>query len=149
MSLLLENASVWEWTNCSQHEGKVIPHSWVAVNKDGWIEGIGASHSTPPSPTHFHHVINLKGALVLPGLQDAHLHVAAVGESQYFLDLSECTSISDLQEALRVHAMTHSEVSVVVGVNWDQKKLGGTPREKTLTLCVVIDLYSSGGHAGI
>jgi predicted amidohydrolase YtcJ len=47
-----------------------------------------------------------------------------VGESQYFVDLQDCYSISSVQDKLRVHIAKFPDLPWVIGVNWDQTKIG-------------------------
>jgi predicted amidohydrolase YtcJ len=78
----------------------------------------------PVDQTGFDRVVDAAHQLVVPGLNDAHIHVAMTGESQYFLDLSRCASIDQLQEALRQHALSHTDLPWLIGINWDQSALG-------------------------
>ena len=132
MSLLLTNATVWVWTDIKRGEGKAIAGSWVAISKQGWIMEIGITNSAPPPFQNFDNVLSIEGQLVLPGLQDAHIHIAAVGESQYFVDLSCCNSIDELRNTLREQLSSRTDLGCIYGVNWDQKKLGRYPSRRDI-----------------
>jgi hypothetical protein len=64
--------------------------------------------------------IDGRGLALLPGLMDAHIHMALTGESLAFLDLSACTSIENLTDAVAGHVAKHPDQSWIIGVNWDQ-----------------------------
>lgn len=65
--------------------------------------------------------------VALPGIIDAHIHVGLLGESQYFVDLSNCYSIENLQNTLNQHIAKNPDLELIQGVNWDQTKLGRYP----------------------
>ena len=62
--------------------------------------------------------------VIIPGLCDAHIHISLLGESQYFVDLSNCYSIDELKNILKAHIDLHPDLEWIQGVNWDQTKLG-------------------------
>ena len=66
--------------------------------------------------------IDAKGHILLPGLQDSHIHCAGLGESRYFVNLNGCTSIEELKERVTAH---DSPGTWIVGTHWDQDSLGG------------------------
>jgi predicted amidohydrolase YtcJ len=66
--------------------------------------------------------IDLQGAVAVPGLQDAHVSLDAMIESQEWLDLSECTSYSQLIERVSARAAQLPAGSWVLGQGWDQNK---------------------------
>lgn len=139
--MLIKNCRVWIWdevghfdsssnyqssgTGISGHPSDLC---WFSVNKDGFIQTI--SHSTDPSDNskqlplpdekEFDTVINAEGMLVLPGLIDSHIHVLLTGESSFHVDLSNCHSISDLKQKLKLHASLYPDLPWIIGVKWDQ-----------------------------
>jgi predicted amidohydrolase YtcJ len=50
-----------------------------------------------------------------------------LGESTYFVNLSGCQSIDELQQRLREHGENHSDIPWIVGVLWDQTDIGRFP----------------------
>ena len=68
-------------------------------------------------------LVQLDGATVLPGLQDAHLHVAILGERAERIDLSQCRSIAEIQQKLREGARTCPKGTWCIGFDWDHEKL--------------------------
>jgi predicted amidohydrolase YtcJ len=67
-----------------------------------------------------------------PSYADSHIHIGLFGESQYFVDLSGCYSIEELQQAVIRHIAKHPTLPWVTGVNWDQTKLGRYPTRQDL-----------------
>lgn len=66
--------------------------------------------------------IDLQGAVALPGLQDAHVDLDAMIESQEWLDLTECTSYAQVIERVSSRAAQLPPGSWVLGQGWDQNK---------------------------
>lgn len=65
-------------------------------------------------------VIDLKGAMVVPGLTDAHVHLAGLGRARRQLDLVGTTSVQDIQNRLKEYATKHPDLSWILGRGWDQ-----------------------------
>lgn len=63
-------------------------------------------------------------------IADSHIHVAMLGESQYFVDLADCYSVDSLQEKVSAHILRYPDLPWVIGVNWDQTKLGVYPHRE-------------------
>ncbi|GMH65619.1 hypothetical protein TrRE_jg4329, partial [Triparma retinervis] len=96
-----------------------------------------ADETTPPDKISTPHtrVIDAKGKCLLPGLIDSHIHVLMLGETKYMCNLSNCTSIEGpggLIETVRSHSSLYPSASNVVGVHWDQEKLGRFPSRADL-----------------
>jgi len=151
--ILLKNCRIWTWKQDTTHQhptGYIQYISSLIINKttgfidkivltsqnNNTIDQVNSSTTTAmlvddANPlneegkySQLENIIDLKGQLVLPGLSDAHIHVAMVGESQYFLDLSSCFSIEELQMKIKEHVERHPDLDWIQGVNWDQTKLG-------------------------
>ncbi|MFE2156907.1 amidohydrolase [Streptomyces lydicus] len=79
--------------------GTFLPETALAVS-DGRIAALGDDREiralAGPSTT----VIDLKGAVVTPGLVDGHLHPVSGAELTHGLDLSGCTDLDAVREAL-------------------------------------------------
>jgi predicted amidohydrolase YtcJ len=77
---------------------------------------------------------DLGSAAVVPGLHDAHQHLGARGEELRRCDLSPA-AVADLDElaaALSAHAEQQPADAWVVGVGFDDAKLGGLPTRALL-----------------
>ncbi|MDK1327798.1 amidohydrolase [Arthrobacter sp. zg-Y1143] len=65
-------------------------------------------------------VVDLHGALVAPGFVDSHVHATELGMSLATLDLSGCTSLADLLEAVSRYAAASS--GLILGAGWDESR---------------------------
>ncbi|CAN0093127.1 unnamed protein product, partial [Hapterophycus canaliculatus] len=62
-------------------------------------------------------VVDLKGAIMLPGLQDSHIHIGCMGESSaHYVELSDCHSVAEVQETIRRHAENNPDLPWLVCV---------------------------------
>jgi predicted amidohydrolase YtcJ len=115
------NASLWRWSDVDKDSqlGQVSDHMTLIV-KDGVILDVGCRSSEQLEKYAFDRVIDAKNQLVIPGLNDAHIHVCMTGESRYFLNLQNCDSMDKLVSNLSAHEKKHSKLNWIQGVNWDQ-----------------------------
>lgn len=101
------------------HNGKFWSHGklfdWIEVDQEGQITKTGTG-----APPQSHEMIDLKGNYVLPGLQDAHIHVYSLGRTAFRLNLQKVGSISELQQRLADYASSNPELDWIVGFGWDQ-----------------------------
>ena len=124
-SLLVCNAQIY----CGWGPDGPCFSPWMTVSADGYILAMGQGTEPPPDDTtRGTRIVNAKGRLVLPGLHDSHIHVCELGKLSTAVDLSGCTSIVELQAALRAHC-TDGKKSLVVGFHWDQVRRDGAPQD--------------------
>ena len=86
------------------------------------IVAVGTNETVKRCITEKTNVCNAKGASVVPGLVDCHVHMTSFGKSLIRLDLSGARSISDLQHRLSRYARRIPNGSWVVGRGWDQER---------------------------
>ena len=124
--LIIRNVNVWEWVEGTR-SGNITSNNWVKILR-GLIYSIG-SETSPPTDENFkaYSHIDGSGKLLIPGLIDSHIHVLMTGESRYFVDLSDCKSIADLQSAIEYHIKINVELAWIVGFGWDQTLLSRYP----------------------
>ena len=65
-------------------------------------------------------VINLAGHFVMPGFNDAHLHLASAGFERQSVDLVGVKSLSEFRERIRARVATAAPGEWIVGGGWDQ-----------------------------
>ncbi|MHC5010436.1 MAG: amidohydrolase, partial [Planctomycetota bacterium] len=68
--------------------------------------------------------VDLEGACVVPGLIDAHGHLAGLGRMRRQLDLRDATSYEEVIERVRAHAATLPAGTWILGGRWDQATWG-------------------------
>jgi predicted amidohydrolase YtcJ len=80
------------------------------------------------------HVVDLRGATVLPGFHDAHNHMTGFGMSLGEVDLRSdaAGTLDELYAAIARRAETTAPGEWVVGSGYDQNKLGGHPNRDAL-----------------
>jgi predicted amidohydrolase YtcJ len=73
-------------------------------------------------------VIDLRGRMVLPGFQDAHVHAGAAGLDRLRCDLSALHSAEGYLGAIRGYADAHPQAEWILGGGWAMDVFpGGTP----------------------
>ncbi len=65
-------------------------------------------------------VINLAGHFVMPGFNDAHLHLASAGFERQSVDLVGVKSLSEFRERIRARVATAAPGEWIVGGGWDE-----------------------------
>lgn len=91
----------------------------VLVAADGHIVDVYADVPAIPEGLA---VKRLPGALAVPGLHDAHLHLEGIGMKLDCVDLDGIDSRDALRERVRAYVAAHPDVSVVRGFGWDQNR---------------------------
>lgn len=125
--LLIRNCSVWEWDLSCICQGRVRDSVWIHIAGGQILKIKNEIDTVPQDLLSSCREIQASGKLVIPGLIDAHIHTATVGESHYFVDLSGCTSINSLKDCVKTHMDKNPELSWIVGVGWDQTLLSRYP----------------------
>jgi predicted amidohydrolase YtcJ len=64
-------------------------------------------------------LVDLKGAFVMPGFNDAHVHLAAAGETKLSVDLNGCASLADMLQRIEVAANQALPGQWLLGGGWD------------------------------
>jgi predicted amidohydrolase YtcJ len=92
---------------------------WVLL-RGGRIAALGAG--TPPAAATR---IDAGGRLVLPGFQDAHIHLLSGGiDLATAAYLYDCADEADLVATLAAHARAHPELPIVLGSGWQAGVFG-------------------------
>jgi predicted amidohydrolase YtcJ len=100
-------------------DGKLQHFGSFLIGDDGRVKQV----MTNPTPrmSRFDHMINGEGKTVLPGLIDAHGHVAELGFSALQLDLVGTSSLDDLKQRLRTYGAAHPDTRWIIGRGWNQE----------------------------
>lgn len=156
---LIYNATVWHWNDFNSFSvtndgplGRVETNCFVTT-KNGFIVDVSKPDQSVSPFEIYDTVVNAMGRLLIPGLVgevfkhiivnfncslfsrnflsvDSHIHVAILGESQYFVDLADCYSMVSLKDKVKAHIAKHPHLPWVIGVNWDQTNLGAFPHRR-------------------
>ena len=130
--------------------GKVTRFSALWIDDDGRIKQLLARGEKRPS-TDF--LVDGKGAYLIPGLIDAHLHVMGIGFGAMTLDLSGTSSLAEAQKLIADYAAANPNRRWIIGRGWNQEKwgLGRFPTAADLDAAVSdrpVWLERVDGHAG-
>jgi len=91
--------------------------------RDGRIGAIGTNREILSALKDDVPTWNLRGAIVLPGFTDCHIHLVEYGLQFSGANLRTVFSITGIQNALRKQAEKTGPGRWVLGYGWDQEKL--------------------------
>jgi predicted amidohydrolase YtcJ len=130
MAKVFVNSKIWQWGTATAQ--------WMRVDDAGKIVQVGSGSPTASSEREAaqEEVVDLGGALVLPGLHDAHMHAYFLGESAEFLNLADCSSFDDFSDRLRNYDAMYPQKAWIVGFGWEQDKLSRYPSRHDLDAVV-------------
>jgi len=124
-------------------------HTAIAV-KNGLIVAVGDDNVRKGyvAPTS----IDLHGRTLLPGFIDTHIHIE--GAPKRWIDLSQTTSIKQLQDQLREKARQLPSGEWVTGSDWDEARFAEkrNPTKQDLDAAVpnnAVVLTRAGGHSSV
>ncbi|MFF3055707.1 amidohydrolase [Streptomyces sp. NPDC057909] len=108
--------------------GRLLPETALAVS-GGQISALGDDRGTRALADSSTTVIDLKGAVVTPGLVDGHLHPVSGAELTQGLDLSGCADLDEVRETLAREVRTLAPGAWLHGWGLDPNVFGGRPVE--------------------
>ena len=102
---LFEKGLIWQWasapTYATPRESRGYAN-WMLIDEaKGEIVAIGSGDTPAFIRTKAATTVNLGGKLVLPGLQDSHIHVYLIGEVAHYVDLRGTTSFDELRDRVQ------------------------------------------------
>ncbi|MFO1053047.1 MAG: amidohydrolase [Planctomycetota bacterium] len=139
--LVLRNVHVWSGT------AEPWPDDEVVV-----IDGrIAAPGTQPPESAP---IVDLRGAFLLPGWQDAHAHLEGLGKALHDVDLTGTRSYAEVIERVKARAAKAPTGSWIQGRGWDQNDWADTafPQHQALSAAVPdhpVWLTRVDGHAAL
>jgi len=127
--------------------------SWaeaVAI-KDGRIVFVGSSADANDFIGDNTKVVDLKGRMVVPGFQDAHVHPISAGVEANACNLNGLENVDAYIAAIKKYADEHPDEPWITGGGWSMAAFGpGALARRELIDAVVPDrpvlLYSQDGH---
>ncbi|MFB3738189.1 MAG: amidohydrolase [Candidatus Velamenicoccus archaeovorus] len=104
----------------------------VAV-RDGRIVAVGIDDDVRELIGPRTEVIDLRGRMLLPGFQDAHVHPPAGGLEMLQCHLSDAYSLPEYERIVAAYASEHPRVEWILGGGWSMDVFpGGTPTADVL-----------------
>lgn len=86
----------------------------------GRIVAVGTDADVTDLVSHRTNVIDLRGKMLLPGFQDAHIHASAGGLDQMRCDLTASHSRKEYAAIIRRYAEDHPDKEWILGAGWSQ-----------------------------
>ena len=132
-------------------KGEVERFTGLVIGSDGRVAQV--LHTGEARPARPDYAVDAKGAVLIPGMIDAHSHVLAVGFAALTLDLSDTTSLAQAQAKIAAYAAAHPDRPWIIGGGWNQETwhLGRFPTAAELDAVVAdrpVWLSRVDGHAG-
>jgi predicted amidohydrolase YtcJ len=117
--------------------GRLQKFEAMLIDSDGRIVRTGKTSTLEKaSPTA--EKIDVKGAVLLPGLIDAHGHVMGLGQQLLTVDLSQTKTLEEALAQIKTYADAHPDLPWIVGRGWNQAiwALGRFPTAEELDAVV-------------
>jgi predicted amidohydrolase YtcJ len=124
-------------------------HSTIVVSDGKVVELGGASLLDKYEAVT---VRDLDGKTLIPGFIDSHTHIS--GDPQRYIDLSEITSIAEMQDLIRAKAEELGAGEWITGYGWSEDELaeGRKPLRGDLDIAAPrnpVTLTRAGGHSAV
>ena len=100
-------------------DGKIKRFNALVIDDDGKVAQILSSKDKKPQTDYRE---NGRGAVMIPGLIDAHAHVMGIGIGALTLDLSETNSLEEALDKIRRFAAENESRPWILGRGWNQEK---------------------------
>lgn len=90
----------------------------IGVGQDEVAALLLVWHSAGKTPA----VVDLHGAFVMPGFNDAHVHLGGAGIDLLNVPLNDLSSVQDLQDRVRAAAADRKPGDWIIGKGWDHTR---------------------------
>lgn len=107
---------------------ETLPEARALAVRGGRIVAVGTDDEVRPLVGPETQVLDLEGALAIPGLIDSHLHFMGVGEARLQLDLSRAADWDEIVAMVAQAAAESSPGTLIRGRGWHQEKWNRTPQ---------------------
>lgn len=103
-------------------QGHVTRFTGIWIDDDGRVKQLLERKDKRPQRTRFE--VDAKGAVVIPGMIDSHLHVMELGFGALTLDLTDTRSLAEAQAKIREYAAKYPDRKWIIGRGWNQETWG-------------------------
>lgn len=110
------------------------PAGWarsMAV-RNGVIVAVGDDAAVAPLKSARTQVIDLKGAAVVPGLHDMHVHPLGAGLNQQKCRITQGSSVQQMLDAVQGCVAKHARGEWITGGQWEASAFGDRPMHRAL-----------------
>jgi predicted amidohydrolase YtcJ len=112
------NANIYTGVDTSSFHA--IQRAEAMAVHDGRVEAVGRNDEIVKLKGPSTEVINLGGHFVMPGFNDAHVHLANAGFQRLTVDLVGVKSLTEFRDRIRARVQNASPTEWIVGGGWDQ-----------------------------
>ena len=113
------------------------PRAEAVAVQAGRIVAVGDEGEIKPWISPRTRVVDLKGGLLVPGFQDAHVHPLHGGIGRLRCDLHDSPGRAGVLDTIRRYAAEHPELPWILGAGWYMSDFpGGTPTCEELDILV-------------
>ena len=112
--------SVQTWSgSVPLHSATLMPRVQAIAVRDGRIVAVGSDAEIQKLRGKRTQVVDLGGHFVMPGFNDAHVHLANAGFGKLTVDLTGVRSLGEMQERIAARAKTTPAGEWITGRGWD------------------------------
>jgi predicted amidohydrolase YtcJ len=90
--------------------------------RDGLILAAGTDEAILALKDEHTQVVDLHGAFVMPGFNDAHTHIAEAGQQRLSVDLNGAATLAEMQARIKAYAGKLGPGEWIQGGGWDHTK---------------------------
>lgn len=134
----------WDWKPSSDQRNPTSRRVQAIAVREGRILAVGTNAEIQKLKDKRTQVIDLAGHFVLPGFNDAHLHLASGGFEKLNVDLVGTRSLDDMKSRIAARAQSTPAGEWLQGRGWDHTVWSGQKLPSRQDLDAV-----TGGHPAI
>jgi predicted amidohydrolase YtcJ len=112
------NANIYTGVDTSSFHA--IQRAEAMAVHDGRVEAVGRNDEIVKLKGPSTEVLDLGGHFVMPGFNDAHVHLANAGFQRLTVDLAGVKSLTEFRERIRARVQNAAPNEWIVGGGWDQ-----------------------------
>jgi predicted amidohydrolase YtcJ len=116
--IIFLNANIYTGVETSSFHA--IERAEAMAVHDGRVEAVGRNDEIMRLKGPSTEVIDLGGRFVMPGFNDAHVHLANAGFQRLTVDLGGVKSLTEFRDRIRARVQNAASNEWVVGGGWDQ-----------------------------
>ena len=101
---------------------KVYPRAQAIAVRDGRVVAVGSNQQIQAMKGAKTQVVDLGGRFVMPGFNDAHLHLASGGFEHLNVELAGTKTLQEMQQRIGDRVKTAAPGEWILGRGWDESK---------------------------
>jgi predicted amidohydrolase YtcJ len=115
------NGNIWTGTTVASPV-TTVPRAQALAVKGDRVVAIGTNEEVKKLKDAKTTVVDLGGRFVMPGFNDAHLHLSGGGFEKMQVDLVGTKSLAEMKQRIAEHARTAAAGEWLLGRGWDHTK---------------------------